>query len=85
VDAVHLYVGMVVFFQHDQGQFRSMRVISEIVLGLKPSITTTLADGSDARISTCSKWNLFGEEDPRVLRMRACSLPALTLRCVSPR
>ena len=91
VDAIYLYLGMIVFFQHDQGQFRSMRVISEIVMGLKPSITTTLADGSDARISTCSEWDLWGEEDPGVFEDARLYTPsahpevrftALAMRCL---
>jgi len=62
VDAIYLYVGIIVFWHHDVGNYRSMRQISEIVLGINPSITTTLVDGSDERTSTLSEWE-GGEED----------------------
>ena len=66
VDAVHLYVGMAVFLHHDLGQFRSMRIISDIVLGVEPSIVTTLPDGTDQRVSSCSPWDRSEDEDPSV-------------------
>jgi hypothetical protein len=63
VDLLCLCVGMKVFHPHAEGTFRVMRIISEIVMGISPSIKTTLLNGTDPQTSILSEWD-EGEEDP---------------------
>ena len=63
VDLRCIYVGMKVYYPDQASTSRVMRIISEIVMGISPSIKTTLRNGTDPQTSILSEWD-EGEEDP---------------------
>ena len=63
VDLRCIYVGMKVYYPDQASTSRVMRIISKIVMGISPSIETTLRNGTDPQTSILSEWD-EGEEDP---------------------